>query len=201
MLRIRLARRGKKRQPSYRVVVAERDSKRDGRFVEQIGYYNPMVDPIEFKVQEERALHWLNVGAQPSDAVRRLLEKQGTYDRLTRMRDGEELGKLVAEFEGTPWPPVVEEAEEAASEVAETVSETAAAAVETVKETVSDAVETVSDAASNVVDTVRDAAAGAAEAVSNVAERAADAIDGEAEANEESAEAEPAVETEDSAEA
>jgi small subunit ribosomal protein S16 len=100
MLRIRLSRTGKKRQPSYRVVVADINSKRDGRVVERIGHYNPMVNPVEYKIQEERALHWLSVGAQPSDAVRRLLEKQGTYDRLQRLNAGESLEHLVAEFEG-----------------------------------------------------------------------------------------------------
>lgn len=179
MLRIRLARRGKKRQPSYRVVVAERSAKRDGRFVEQIGYYNPMVDPIVYKVKEDRALHWLSVGAQPSDAVRRLLDKQGTFDRLARLHAGEEFGKLVAEFEGTPWPPVVEEVEEAVEEAVETVSEEASSVVESVEETVSDVAETVSEAADDVVEAVSDVAAGAAETVADAAESAADVIDGD----------------------
>lgn len=131
MLRIRLARRGKKRHPSYRVVVADVKSKRDGRFVEQIGFYDPMTDPIVYKIKEDRALHWLSVGAQPSDAVRRLLSKQGTLDRLPRLRAGEELGKLVAEFDGTPWPPVVEaEAEEVVEEAAAEDAEVEEAAVE-----------------------------------------------------------------------
>ncbi|MCA9875128.1 MAG: 30S ribosomal protein S16 [Ardenticatenaceae bacterium] len=100
MLRIRLSRTGKKGQPSYRVVVADITSKRDGRVVERIGHYNPLVEPEEFKIQEARALHWLSVGAQPSDAVRRLLEKQGTYGRLQRLNAGESLDRLVAEYEG-----------------------------------------------------------------------------------------------------
>ena len=74
MLRIRLSRTGKKRQPSYRVVVAEKDAKRDGRIVERIGNYNPLPTPIEYQIDEQRALYWLSVGAQPSDAVRLLLE-------------------------------------------------------------------------------------------------------------------------------
>ncbi len=131
MLRIRLARRGKKRHPSYRVVVADVKSKRDGRFVEQIGFYDPMTDPIVYKIKEDRALHWLSVGAQPSDAVRRLLSKQGTLDRLPRLRAGEELGKLVAEFDGTPWPPIVEAvAEEVVEEAAAEDAEVEEAAVE-----------------------------------------------------------------------
>lgn len=104
MLRIRLTRTGKKGQPSYRVVVADIRSKRDGRVVERIGHYNPLTDPSQYKIKEERALHWLNVGAQPSEAVERLLVKQGTYDRLKRLRGGEDLAALVAEFEGLPAP-------------------------------------------------------------------------------------------------
>ena len=139
MLRIRLARRGKKRYPSYRVVVADVKSKRDGRFVEQIGFYDPMTDPITYKVKEGRALYWLSVGAQPSDAVRLLLNKQGTFDRLTRLRSGEELGKLVAEFDGTPWPPIVEAvAEEVVEEAAAEVEETPEAAAEEATEESSD---------------------------------------------------------------
>jgi len=122
MLRIRLSRTGKKGQPSYRVVVADINSKRDGRVVERIGHYNPLTEPAEYKIQEARALHWLNVGAQPSDAVRRLLEKQGTYDRLQRLHAGESLDKLVAEYEGVA---VEDEAVDAAAvaAVAEAVAE------------------------------------------------------------------------------
>lgn len=102
MLRIRLSRTGKKKQASYRVVVANVESKRDGRVVERIGYYNPRTEPLEYRIKEDRALYWLSVGAQPSDAVRRLLEKQGTIDRLARLRQGEDFETLVAEFEGVP---------------------------------------------------------------------------------------------------
>ena len=100
MLRIRLSRVGAKKQPSYRIVVANIESKRDGRIVERIGNYNPRVEPLEYNIEEDRALYWLSVGAQPSDAVRRLLDKQGTMDRLARLRKGEELAALVAEFTG-----------------------------------------------------------------------------------------------------
>jgi small subunit ribosomal protein S16 len=102
MLRIRLSRTGKKKQASYRVVVANIESKRDGRVVERIGFYNPRTEPLEYRIDEDRALYWLSVGAQPSDAVRRLLEKQGTIDRLARLRQGEDFETLVAEFEGVP---------------------------------------------------------------------------------------------------
>lgn len=100
MVRIRLSRTGSKKQPSYRVVVADIESKRDGRVVERIGYYNPRREPLEYSIDEDRALYWLSVGAQPSDAVRRLLDKQGTYDRLGRLRKGESRKALVAEYLG-----------------------------------------------------------------------------------------------------
>jgi len=102
MLRIRLSRTGKKKQASYRVVVADIEAKRDGRIVERIGHYNPHSEPLEYRIEEDRALYWLSVGAQPSDAVLRLLEKQGTMDRLARLRQGEDFETLVSEFEGTP---------------------------------------------------------------------------------------------------
>lgn len=118
MLKIRLARMGKKGQPSYRVVVSDVNSKRDGRIVERIGYYNPLPDPIDYKIEEERALHWLSVGAQPTDAVKRLLDKQGTYERLSRLHAGEPLEELVAEYTGVPVA-----AKEAAVEQADSIAE------------------------------------------------------------------------------
>jgi small subunit ribosomal protein S16 len=99
MLRIRLTRVGKKKQPSYRVVVADIEAKRDGRIVERIGHYNPLVES-EVDIDEGRALYWLSVGAQPTDVVKRLLKFQGTYDRLGRLHSGESLETLVAEYEG-----------------------------------------------------------------------------------------------------
>ncbi len=102
MLRIRLSRTGKKKQPSYRVVVANIEAKRDGRIVERLGHYNPLAKPAEYLIKEDRALYWLSVGAQPTDAVRRLLENQGTMDRLARLRQGETLDSLVAEYTGVP---------------------------------------------------------------------------------------------------
>ena len=100
MLRIRLSRTGAKKQPYYRIVVADSEMKRDGRYVERIGYYNPRSEPLEYKINEDRALYWLSVGAQPSDAVRRLLDKQGTIDRLSRLRQGASREILVNEFMG-----------------------------------------------------------------------------------------------------
>ena len=104
MLKIRLSRTGAKRQASYRVVVADVEAPRDGRFVERIGYYNPRTEPLSFEIKEDRALYWLSVGAQPTDAVRRLLVKQGTMERLSRLHKGEMAEALAAEFYGTEAP-------------------------------------------------------------------------------------------------
>ena len=76
-VRIRLRRTGGKGQASYRIVVADRHSPRDGRFLENVGHYNPRTDPATFEINDERVRHWLEHGAQPSDAVARLLEKKG----------------------------------------------------------------------------------------------------------------------------
>jgi small subunit ribosomal protein S16 len=76
-VRIRLTRMGAKKRPSYRFVVADSRSPRDGRFIEALGHYNPIADPVELVVDKEKALEWLAKGAQPSDTVKRLLKKAG----------------------------------------------------------------------------------------------------------------------------
>ena len=81
-VRIRLARHGRKKNPFYRLVVADSRSPRDGRFIEMLGTYNPMTNPAEIVVDEERALHWLGVGALPSDIAKVLLKKSGVWDRF-----------------------------------------------------------------------------------------------------------------------
>lgn len=75
MLAIRLTRMGSKKRPFYRIVVAEKRSKRDGAFVEAIGYYNPLTHPADIRVDWERLQHWLRCGAQPTEVVRRLIRK------------------------------------------------------------------------------------------------------------------------------
>jgi len=74
---IRLARRGSKKRPTYRIVVADSRRARDGRFIETIGYYNPQNDPSVIEVDETKARKWLESGAQPSDTVRKLLSLKG----------------------------------------------------------------------------------------------------------------------------
>ena len=77
MIKIRLRRMGSKKRPSYRIVVADSKSPRDGRFIETLGYYDPLTQPATVKINEERATHWLSVGAQPSDTVRDMLRRAG----------------------------------------------------------------------------------------------------------------------------
>ncbi|MBT3217718.1 MAG: 30S ribosomal protein S16 [Proteobacteria bacterium] len=75
MVRLRLTRRGAKKKPFYRIVATEKSAPRDGRIIEQLGYYDPMKDPIVVKVDLDRVDHWLSHGAQPSDTVNRLIAK------------------------------------------------------------------------------------------------------------------------------
>jgi small subunit ribosomal protein S16 len=83
MVKIRLMRMGKRKQPYYRVVVADARSPRDGRFIENIGKYHPRAHPSVIDIDQDRALHWLRNGAQPSDPVRVLLEKTGIWGQYT----------------------------------------------------------------------------------------------------------------------
>ena len=79
-VKIRLKRMGMKKMPFYRVVVADERAPRDGRFIEEIGYYNPMTNPAEVKIDAEKAQKWIKNGAQPTDTVRALLKKSGIID-------------------------------------------------------------------------------------------------------------------------
>src|SRR5271165_6276467 len=99
MVRIRLRRVGLKKQPSYRIVVVDRESPRNGKYLEIIGHYNPRTIPTTLELKEDRALYWLNVGAQPSEPVVRILKWLGTDLRLERLQKGEALEVLVAEAE------------------------------------------------------------------------------------------------------
>lgn len=156
MVRIRLRRVGRKKQPSYRIVVADSRSPRDGRYIEVIGFYNPRTEPATMEIKEDRALHWLSVGAQPSEAVHRILDKLGTLGRLERLKTGEDLEKLLAEAEqelaergpvspktmhkATKSKPAAAEAEEA-EEVEEAVDEAADEDADTEAEAAADEAE------------------------------------------------------------
>ena len=77
MVKIRLKRMGMKKKPFYRLVVTDSRNARDGRFIEEVGYYDPLTEPATLKIDEERAKYWLGTGAQPTDTVRGLLKKGG----------------------------------------------------------------------------------------------------------------------------
>jgi small subunit ribosomal protein S16 len=87
-VKIRLKRMGAKKSPFYRVVVADSRSPRDGRFIEEIGTYNPVAQPAEVKINEEAALKWLQTGAKPSDTVRNLFSKAGILEKFHNARNG-----------------------------------------------------------------------------------------------------------------
>ena len=87
MVKIRLRRVGAKKRPSYRVVVADARAPRDGAFIEVIGHYNPLTEPETVVVDEERVLHWLGHGAQPTDTANRLLSKAGIIGKFKKVKE------------------------------------------------------------------------------------------------------------------
>lgn len=97
MVRIRLRRTGLKGQPSYRIVVADKESPRDGRFLEVVGFYNPRTEPPTLEVDEARVYDWLSKGAQPSESVTQLFKSAGVLARFERFKAGEALENLLAE--------------------------------------------------------------------------------------------------------
>jgi len=110
MLKIRLRRTGSKKQASYRVVVADSRSPRDGKFIEILGHYNPRTDPPTLVIKdEERLFHWLSVGAQPTDSVKRLLKSKGILEKKDQPKADDAAEAPQAEAEEAPE---IEEAEE-----------------------------------------------------------------------------------------
>lgn len=99
IVRIRLRRVGARNQPSYRIVVADKESPRDGRFLEIIGHYNPRTEPATIVVKEDRLYHWLGNGAQPSDSLLKIIKTHGAWERWLRFKGGEEMATLLAEAE------------------------------------------------------------------------------------------------------
>ena len=128
--RIRLRRMGSKGRPFYRVVVADQRAPRDGRFIENIGRYQPLDDPSVIEIDQERALHWLRVGAQPSNQVRNLMDKVGIWETFVAERP------KAAAMSGAPKPerPAKEKlskkAQAKAAEAETAPSEPAAEAIE-----------------------------------------------------------------------
>ena len=97
MVKIRLRRMGAKGQPSYRIVASEKESPRDGRFLEILGSYNPRTTPATVQVNEDRVYHWMSQGAQPSESVVKLFRSTGLMDRYARFKQGEALETLLSE--------------------------------------------------------------------------------------------------------
>lgn len=97
MVRIRLRRVGLKHQASYRIVVADKEAPRDGRFLEIIGFYNPRTDPSTVEVKEDRLFDWLAKGAQPSESVLQIFKSLGVMERYNRFKAGESMEVLQAE--------------------------------------------------------------------------------------------------------
>lgn len=97
MVRIRLRRVGAKGQPSYRVVAADKESPRDGRFLEILGFYNPRTEPSTIQLKEDRIYDWMNKGAQPSESALQVFKSAGVMDRYERFKQGETLETLLAE--------------------------------------------------------------------------------------------------------
>lgn len=85
-VKIRMRRMGSKRRPFYRIVVADSRSPRDGRFIQEVGYYNPISNPEQLKLDEDVILDWLQKGAQPSDTVRNLLSSKGIMQKYHELR-------------------------------------------------------------------------------------------------------------------
>jgi small subunit ribosomal protein S16 len=92
--RIRLRRMGSNKRPFFRVVVADQRSPRDGRFIENIGKYHPLDDPSVIEIDQDRALHWLRVGAQPSNQVRNLMQKIGIWEEFVKERPSAAAGPV-----------------------------------------------------------------------------------------------------------
>ena len=97
MVRLRLRKVGSKAQQSFRIVAAEREHPRDGRFLENLGYYNPRTEPATIDMDEARIFHWLKNGAQPSESVSKLFRVAGTLGRYERFKGGETVETLTAE--------------------------------------------------------------------------------------------------------
>jgi small subunit ribosomal protein S16 len=157
-LKIRLRRMGRKKAPHYRIVVAESSFPRDGRFVANVGHYNPTTNPATLVVDRDKALAWIGKGAMPTDTVQSLFKQAGVY------KEPSAVGEAVAAAGGVASK-AAGAVKGAAGKVAETATAAAAAVAETASSVASTVAETATSAASTVVEAVRDAAGAVAERV------------------------------------
>ncbi len=97
MVRIRFRRIGLKGQPSYRIVAADKEAPRDGRFLEILGFYNPRTEPSTLNIKEDRIYHWMKNGALPTESVGQVFKSAGVLDRFERFKKGESVETLLKE--------------------------------------------------------------------------------------------------------
>ena len=97
MVRIRFRRMGLRGQPSYRIVAADKETSRDGRFLEILGFYNPRTEPATINVKEDRVFHWMKNGALPTESVAQVFKSSGILERFERFKKGEDLEVLLKE--------------------------------------------------------------------------------------------------------
>ena len=174
-VKLRLMRMGKKKHPTYRVVAADSRSPRDGRFIELIGRYDPHPHPSVVEIDNDRALHWLEVGAQPTSAVKKLLEISGAWGQFRVKRgDVHVVGEVAPPEERErkskkARAKAAEEAEETAAEVTE--------AAEPAAEVVAEVVEAAEEPVAEVADEVAEVVEAADEPVAEVVEEAAEAVE------------------------
>ncbi|MCS7229075.1 MAG: 30S ribosomal protein S16 [Candidatus Kryptonium sp.] len=98
-VKIRLQRFGKKKQPFYRIVVADSREPRDGKYIESVGWYNPIPEPMQVEIKEDRVIHWLKKGAIPTDTVKALLRRKGIWLKWSYMKQGKDEAFIQAEYE------------------------------------------------------------------------------------------------------
>lgn len=194
-VRIRLTRKGKKKQPTYRVIVADGRSPRDGRYIEQIGRYDPRQEPSIVEIDNDRATYWLSVGAQPSDAVRKLLEISGALEaRPVKIKAAKvHVVDEAAQVEDAEDDEAVIEAAEASEEAAATddaaVDEAADEVVAEATDAAEEATEDDDGGDESLLDKAKDAVVAVAEKVTDVVEDVVEKVTGdddEAESEEES---------------
>jgi small subunit ribosomal protein S16 len=126
-VKIRLRRMGAHKRPFYRIVVADSRAPRDGRFIEELGYYNPLTDPAEVKINVERAKKWISTGALPTDTVRALMKKASVYESVKQPEQSEEAAPEAVELPADVSDSAPEEAPADTLDGPADVSETAPA--------------------------------------------------------------------------
>lgn len=98
-VKIRLQRFGKKKQPFYRIVVADSKEPRDGKYIESVGWYNPIKEPMQVEIKEARVIHWLKRGAIPTDTVKTLLRRKGIWLKWSLIKQGKDESFIQSEYE------------------------------------------------------------------------------------------------------